>query len=330
MSTTLIIGAGIAGLLLARRLVAAGATVVLLEKSRGVGGRMATKRLDGAVFDQGAQFFTGRDPAVAALAAEWAAAGLVRDWGGAEHPRYVSPAGMTAVPKHLAEGLDIRREHKALAVRRTAEGWVVELENRPPLAAARLVLTAPVPQALALLAAGAVPLPPPLAAELATLDYHPCLALLLALDGPAAVPPGGVAPAAGPVRWLADNTAKGVAPGPGSALTVHTTPEFAQAHYQASETEVLALLGPALAPWLGGARPRTVALHRWRYSEPRQTFRSPCLWLPEWQLGLAGDAFGGPKVGGAILSGLALAAALEPAAAGRPENLGFPNAADTR
>jgi predicted NAD/FAD-dependent oxidoreductase len=319
MSTTLIIGAGIAGLILARRLVAAGETVVLLDKSRGVGGRMATKRLDGAVFDQGAQFFTGRDPAVAALAAEWAAAGLVRDWGGGEYPRYVSPAGMTAVPKHLAEGLNLRREHKALAVRRTADGWVVKVENRPPLAAARLVLTAPVPQALALLSAGDVALPPPLAAELATLDYHPCLALLLALDGPAAVPPGGIAPADGPLRWLADNTAKGVSPGPGSALTVHSTPEFARAHYQASETEVLALLGPALAPWLGGARPRTVALHRWRYSEPRHTFRAPCLWLPEWQLGLAGDAFGGPKVGGAILSGLALAAALEPAAAGRPK-----------
>jgi len=308
--TTIIIGAGIAGLLVARRLQAAGETVMVLDKSRGVGGRMATKRVAGAVFDQGAQYFTVRTPELAALAADWTATGLIQDWGGAEHTRYISPAGMTAVPKHLAAGLDLRREHKALAVRRTDSGWTIELEERPALAADRLVLTAPAPQSLALLKAGAVSLPDAWADEIAALDYHPCLALLLLLDGPAAVSAGGIAPGAGPVRWLADNTAKRVSPGPGAALTVHTTAEFAAAHYTKTEAEVFALLDAALEPWLGGSRVVTTALHRWRYSEPRRTCRAPCVWLPELQLGLAGDAFGGPKVEGAVRSGLALAASL--------------------
>jgi renalase len=308
--TTVVIGAGISGLLMARRLRAAGETVVVLDKSRGVGGRMATKRVAGAVFDQGAQYFTVRTPELAALTADWAAAGLIRDWGAAEHPRFFSPAGMTAVPKHLAAGLDLRREHKALAVRRTGSGWTIELEDRPALTADRLVLTAPAPQSLALLQAGAVPLPAALAGEIAALDYRPCLALLLLLDGPATVPAGGVALETGPVRWLADNTAKGVSPGPGAALTVHTTAEFAAAHYTKTETEVFALLEAGLGPWLGNSRVVTTALHRWRYSEPRRTHQAPAVWLPELQLGLAGDAFGGPKVEGAVRSGLALAASM--------------------
>ena len=53
--TTVIVGAGIAGLLAARRLRTAGCDVLVLEKSRGFGGRMATKRVGAAVFDQGAQ-----------------------------------------------------------------------------------------------------------------------------------------------------------------------------------------------------------------------------------------------------------------------------------
>ena len=52
--TIAVVGAGIAGLLLARALKARGKDVVVLEKSRGFGGRLATKRVEAAVFDTGA------------------------------------------------------------------------------------------------------------------------------------------------------------------------------------------------------------------------------------------------------------------------------------
>lgn len=73
--TIAVVGAGIAGLLLARELKARGAEVVVFEKSRGLGGRMATKRVGEAVFDTGAQYFTAKSERFAAQVTELAAAG---------------------------------------------------------------------------------------------------------------------------------------------------------------------------------------------------------------------------------------------------------------
>jgi predicted NAD/FAD-dependent oxidoreductase len=306
-----IIGAGLSGLLLARQLGARGERPVVLEKSRGFGGRLATKRLGEAACDSGAQFFTGRDPAFAALVEDWRQQGLVAPWPGSMQ-RWVGRPTMTAVPKALAAGVDVRREHKAVAVRRDsgAGTWTIALESGAELAATRLVLTCPVPQALALLDAGAVALPADTRAALDRLTYHPCLALLAVLDGPSAVPVEGVAPTEPPLRWVADNTKKGVSPGVPAAVTIHAAPEFSTAHYTAPEPEVTAALLAAARPWLGSAGVVATALHRWKFSEPKATHPERSLWLPELGLGFAGDSFGGPKVEGAALSGLDLAARL--------------------
>lgn len=307
---TVIVGAGISGLLLARALLARGEAVVVLEKSRGYGGRMATKRVGEVVFDQGAQFFTARDPAFVAEVEAWGRAGWATEWPGAAHRRLMGQPAMTAVPKGLAVGLDVRREHKVTAVRRSAGGaWTVSVEQQPAITATRVLLTCPVPQALGLLDAGEAGLPQEVRAELERLTYHPCLALLAVLSGTSAVPPEGLALNGEPVRWLADNVKKGVARGVPAAVTIHAAPVFSAMHYAASEAEVAAQLLPAVAGFLGAPVVST-ALHRWKFSEPKATHAERCVWLGGHGLGFAGDAFGGPKVEGAALSGLALAAAV--------------------
>ncbi|MBP6507101.1 MAG: FAD-dependent oxidoreductase [Opitutaceae bacterium] len=302
-----IVGAGLSGLLLARELAAAGHEVIVLEKSRGVGGRLATKRAGAAVFDQGAQFFTARAAPFAALVAAWQVQGVVAAWPGAPAPRLVGQPSMNALGKALAATLPVRRECRVLSANPTAGVWTLQVENQPPVRARALALTAPVPQSLALLDAGGVVLPPALRTQLEALTYHPCLALLLTLDGPSAVPAEGVAPEHGPVRWLADNTKKGISPGVPAAVTVHLNPAFSATHYNTPEEELLRLVLPGITAWLGAAVTGAV-LHRWKFSEPVATHPDPCVWLPALGLGFAGDAFGGPRVEGAALSGLALAA----------------------
>jgi renalase len=306
--TIAIIGAGMAGLMAARALRERGASVVVLEKSRGVGGRMATKRVGPAVFDQGAQFFTVRDAAVEGWLVDWEKSGVAAKWPGAVSERWTGRPGMTAVAKRLSEGLDIKREHKVTAAIRVADGWELTIEGHGLMRVERLVSTAPVPQILALLQAGGVVLKEPLAAELARVSYHPCLALLVVLDGASAVPVEGVAPKGSLLRWVADNAKKRISPEGQGAVTLLATPAFSAENYARSEADIAALLVPAAREWLGGAAVVSATLHRWRYSEPATTWPEPCVWLPEISLGLAGDAFGGPRVEGAALSGLALAA----------------------
>jgi predicted NAD/FAD-dependent oxidoreductase len=311
-NTTVIIGAGIAGLLLARGLVARGVEVVVLEKSRGYGGRMATKRVGEASFDSGAQYFTVREPGFATVVNDWQAHGWVQNWPASPHRRLVGTPAMTAVPKALADGLTILREHKVTAARRpSCDYWELEVENHGLLRAKRVLFACPVPQALAVLAAGEFTLPASVAPSLESLHYHPCLALLVSLAGPSAVPAEGLALTDGPVRWLADNVKKGLAQTAPAAVTVHASAEFSAQNYSRPEAEITALLLPGVECWLGAPVVSTT-LHRWKFSEPKTTHPERCVWLSELGLGFAGDAFGGPKIEGAAMSALALTEAILP------------------
>lgn len=142
---------------------------------------------------------------------------------------------------------------------------------------------------------------------LRSVDYDPCFSLLVTIDGPGKVPPPGyVRPASGPVEWIADNTRKGVSVG-GAALTVHARADFSRNYFEAPKEDVMRLLLEAAEPWLGG-QVTALQLHRWKYSRPVAADRPMCLLSSQpARLLIAGDGFGGPRLEGAFLSGLAAA-----------------------
>lgn len=319
-----VVGAGLAGLLAARSLQAAGHTVVVLEKGRQVGGRVATRRVSldeeqAATFDYGAQYFTVRNQRFQERVERWRAQGVVVQWSNGfvtpeaslyrdGHPRYRGHESMAAIPRYLARGLDVRLETPVAAVSHD-QRWQVQTTAGQRFAAAALIMTPPVPQSLALLAHEARALPPESAELLARIDYDPCFAVMAVLAGTSAVPaPGGLWPGGEAISWMADNQQKGISAVP--AITIHGSPEFSRAHFEEKLDDVARLLLEEAAPWLGNDVVSYQA-KRWRYSIPVHLYHERCLALASPSpLVFAGDAFAGPRVEGAALSGLAAAEAV--------------------
>jgi predicted NAD/FAD-dependent oxidoreductase len=311
----LVIGAGMAGLMAASELQRAGRRVLVLDKGRGVGGRLASRRIDGAMFDHGAQFITARDQRFATVLERGRQNGAVEEWcrgfaGGADgHPRWRGRPAMSAVAKDLALGHDLHLEMPVVALRSTGDCWRAETTTGRTFTAGAVVLTPPVPQSLAMLDAGGIVLAPEMRTRLAAIEYERCLAVMAVLDGPSRIPPpGGFAPAEGPIAWIADNQLKGISAEP--AVTIHATHAFSLEHWERDRQESGRALLDAAAEWLG-AGIRTFQVHGWRYSKPMRVDEEPCVLLSQSPpLVLAGDAFAGPRVEGAALSGWAAAQAV--------------------
>jgi hypothetical protein len=312
----LVVGAGMAGLAAAARLRRAGHGVLVIDKGRSVGGRLASRRIGEAVFDHGAQFMTARDARFAAAIAEWERDGTAREWfrrartDGSERACWRGMPTMAAVAKHLARDLDVRVTATVTALEEAEHGWQVSVEHGEIPSARAVLLTPPVPQGLALLDAGDVRLPPETLAALTALEYERCLAVMAVLAGPSRVPPpGGLAPEHDQIAWIADNQTKGTSPVP--AVTIHATPAFSLAHWDDDRHEAGQALLDAAHQWLG-AHVTALQVHGWRYSRPLVIHRERCVVLEgAHPLVFAGDAFAGPRVEGAALSGWAAAAALE-------------------
>ena len=317
----LIAGAGLSGLIAARKLRTLGFKVIVFEESTGVGGRMATRQIGKARFDSGAQFFTVREPRFERLVDEWLAAGVACLWSRGfvrasgsvrrdGHPRYRGLPGMDSIPQYLAEGLDLRVNQKVASAAVVGSRWRLVLEDGESVDGRALILTPPLPQSLALLAAGDFQLPAAVETKLDAIEYAPCLALLVELEEASKLPtPGGLQLHGEPITFIGDNTLKGVSPG-GFALTIHAGPLFSEEHWDAADEEAAELLLDEASFWINSPV-KNWRLERWRYSIPKEIIEQRVLHLPgPPDLIFAGDVFNGPRVEGAALSGLAAAEAL--------------------
>lgn len=313
-----VVGAGLAGLSAAADLVDRGHQVTVFDKGRSPGGRMATRRIGGARFDHGAQFFTIRSDAFAERVRPHIDSGLVTEWcrgftASADgisdgFPRYAVRGGMNALTKEMAAGLDVRCESLVFAIHAgTGSAWSVLLDDGSPTDAEAVVVTCPLPQSYALL----VPAGIELADGLIETEYDRTIAALITLSGPSKVPePGGVQNPTEMLSFVTDNARKGISEIP--ALTVHANANWSEAHWGDDLEMIAGALTSAAADFIGEAAVLDVQIKKWRFATPRTAWPEPCWMAPGTAapLVLAGDAFAGPKVEGAVLSGIAAAAAL--------------------
>ncbi|MEM8697472.1 MAG: FAD-dependent oxidoreductase [Pseudomonadota bacterium] len=325
MTRIAIAGAGLAGLTLANALRDQ-AEIVLFEKARGVGGRMATRYADPWQFDHGAQFFTAQTERFRAFLAPMIEAGIVARWDArfaefigadrtaqwqwnAERPHYVGAPKMNALAKYTAEGLDVRLATRIGSVRRDGEDWTLADADGGALGRYDwFVSTAPAPQSAALLPSGF--------AAGDTVDTAPmraCFALMLGFDDDLSFDWDAAHVGEADISWMSVNSAK---PGRDTApsLLVHSTNAWADAHKDDDRDAVIAHLiaeaSRVSSHDLGTAA--HVALHRWLYANLPRRDGPAALIDPERRLAACGDWCIHGRVEAAFTSAMALADRLEP------------------
>ena len=305
-----VVGAGIAGLMAAQSLIKNGHDVVVVDKGRSPGGRLATRRIDNATLDHGAQFFTVRDSLFETYVSEWIASGVVTEWcrgfdstsqNNDGYPRYRGVHGMTDIAKHLAQGLEIRYNTLAFSiVRGTTSKWQVNIDDGSALVADAIIVTCPLPQTYALLVTANIELPE----SMRRTEYDRTICLLAVLNQSSALAdPGGLQNPDETFSFIADNAIKGISSA--VALTLHANPQFSLDHWDDQLDDVHQLLLKRAEPWIGNATVKTSQIKKWRLATPLTIW--PERYWANNMIVLAGDAFGGPKIEGAALSGLSAA-----------------------
>ncbi len=296
-----VIGAGMAGIGAARMLADAGFRVVVFDKSRGLGGRCATKRWEGHSVDHGAQYFTIRDADFSQAvrsACGWDLSEIeapIVDEMGQELPseeRFFHAKGNSRLARALAEGLDVRTAMTIDAVEnRRVGGEEFDL----------IVSTAPWPQTAKLARISGAQNP-----------YAPCLAGLFLYEGEwvgASTARYAISDRSGhPLAWSACENHKPGRVGKGfTVMVVHASEEFSRTRLEDDPaswaTDLRALMEER---WeIPSCAFRAVHPHRWRYARISQKMEIPA--LPEgWHF--AGDLITESRVESAWLAGREVAA----------------------
>ncbi|MEM6393781.1 MAG: NAD(P)-binding protein [Planctomycetota bacterium] len=337
-----VVGVGLAGAVVASRLVEAGCRVDAWDKGRGPGGRCSTRRNGGAgealAFDHGAQYLTASDPRFVGMVEDWAAEGVVTEWGddglveveagaggggtGFEvvgrapaKQRWVGVPGMSRVVSRELEGVEVGFERRVVGLRREGSGWLLTMEGGEIVGPyERVVLGMPAVQAGPLLE----PVEPGLAERLSGVEVTPCWAGMLAVDGGAGLDwVGAKVRGHESLAWAANDSSK---PGRGRAdgfecWVVHASPAWTLANLEIGREaawERLALAFGDLCEGLGVGRPAyaKVRAHRWLYAQTKTALGEPYLVNGDQTLWVCGDWMLGGKLEAAALSGLAVVEAM--------------------
>lgn len=325
----IVVGAGVSGLSCARALRAAGREVILLERARGVGGRCATRRLEGQPVDFGLTFLHGRSPDFLAALAQVPATpipgwpSMVTGHGQPCQPAAFTPAeqrlafaeGVVAFPRQLAKGLDVRLEQRVTRLEAAGPRVLLETEGGGEHQAPVVVLALAAEQTKALLESMATPSPEVRGARalLGLAHSQASLALLALYPDDAPLPTWQMYyPQESRVLQLVSNETSKRPPGAKKSLVFQARPAWARAHLDdaAWPELLLAEAGRLMGPW--AAAPTVRHAHRWTWArtDPAAELAGPMLLrLPGGGLvGLCGDRFApGGGVEAAWTSGRALA-----------------------
>lgn len=321
-----IVGAGMAGLTCAQSLQQAGYKVAVLDKSRGLGGRMATRRLHGTHVDHGVCYLKPKSAQFQALLDRLVDRKVIRVWtdtihelnaqGQVQPPErqalcYAAATGISAIAKFLSLGLMLRLNHRVERIE-AQNGWQLYCESGEMISASAIVIAIPAPQAAMICKS----LDQAFVERLKAVEYSPCISAIAVYpsERQAEIEKLGykaiVCPSDPDLGWIGIDSTKQFNPAQ-PAIVVQSNARFAAQHLEASDLELVGNLllhraAEVTGAWLTDSE--VLQVHRWRYAFPIDPISDKYFAAntPN-PLVCTGDWCGGNRVESAFEAGLATA-----------------------
>ena len=282
-TNVLVVGAGISGSTAARTLQQHGVSVTLVDKGRGAGGRLSSRRTTVGRFNHGAPDFEVKTERFTDYVVRWCTQGLLERTVHLHGLRYHSPTAMNALVKHVQRDLAVSFKTRVLRLTRERTQWIAETDQGDLGGFSHVVLAIPAPQALALIPPNSTPYAPT-----SEILYQPAWVVMMTMERALPVLPDGDL-----IGRVTENE---------GGVCVYLTAEASARYLENSAEEVIELVSARL-----DAKPIFAAAHRWRYSQVVRGVNSAYLYDDDLQLSVCGDGFGGAGVESSFLSGLSIA-----------------------
>jgi predicted NAD/FAD-dependent oxidoreductase len=310
-----VIGAGLAGLACARRLCEAGVHARLFEAQRAPGGRVATRRFATANFDHGAQYLTAADAEFRRLLAQASAAGAAERWrpgwpGRGDADLWIGLPAMNALPRFLAQDLDVEYGARILSIERSRRGWSL-LDDRGSAHGGFTAIAFALPAPAAAVLAGPHT---PAAARAGAVPMAPCWAALVAFGAPLSGVPDAAMTGDGILAWYARNSSKPGRDGH-EAFVLHASADWSRVEFDQPAHAVERALLDRFSELTGRTLPHALVAdaHRWRHARVEVPLGEDFLLDEDAGIGFCGDWCIAPRAEAAWISGRALGAALSAA-----------------
>ena len=302
----IIIGAGLSGLNIAKKIKELDlGEALILEKSRGIGGRMATRRTLNTKFDHGAQFYRVK-PDISNLHQHWIQKEISHQWFVSElGEHWCAKLGMTALAKSLGEGIEIALEKQVRTIELDNNLWKIVSDKDETWLCKKIIITAPLPQTIKLLedlsTKGKLDLEALKAVK--KINYTKALIGLVTLQEDIEISEYQEFKE-GAFFSISNQKLKKVSDVPAFTLTM--SPEFSEEFFDQDEELIMGQILKEFKTKYGSALIKSSELKKWRYCQPTSKYKNYFLEIAE-NLYLIGDAFGGSSLLGALRSSDALA-----------------------
>lgn len=311
-----VVGAGIAGLTCARRLIENNVDVQVFDKGRHLGGRVATRfasRSDSSFyFDHGAQYFTARSEVFKSETDSWIESGVAAPWEGkigsvlkgefesqqGSHARYVGIPYMRSIAEYLGRNLSVDTGCRVQQIHQDGTNYLLEFElGESSSSYEAVVLAVPPAQAAALLDDFS-----DLKTQSSMVKMSACWSTFVSFKTDLQIEFDGLFVNGSALSWICRDSSKPLRPR-GERWVLHSTHDWAERHLDLQGDEVSAILLQELFAATNHCQSPVEfqKSHRWLYAFPKEELQND--YLQSGRLLVCGDWCGGSRVESAYLSG---------------------------